>query len=234
MLSVSDGKEHSWQSERLWPDPIDGPWSLRLTFDILKDRLEVIGVELWAVDPRTVPVSKELPTERDEPQQWERFEYPPLSEVNKPKGAAGITTEGLRVPLRGLLDEWKAAEFAAFDYFERLDYEQLARDGVVVPAGMLLQLLRKREAFANAARRPGRPKEHGRAHYADVARVYKKALKSGKPTAAVSEKFGVSKGAAAKWVAIARNEYKLLPPTSRGKASEPQKRSPRPKKGDAS
>ena len=85
-----------------------------------------------------------------------------------------------------------------------------------------------------ATRRPGRPKEHERTHYADVARVYKGALKGGKPTTAVREKFGVNIGTAAKWVAIARNEYKLLPPTTRGKASKPQKRSPRPKKGDAS
>jgi hypothetical protein len=71
-----------------------------------------------------------------------------------------------------------------------------------------------------------RPKRGGRdlgdAHYAEVARVYADAVRAGKaPTEAVKDRYVISKSAAAKQVARAR-ERGFLPPTSRGRIGKPK------------
>lgn len=81
------------------------------------------------------------------------------------------------------------------------------------------------EAVARAARkaippleaglgRPGRPRELGAEHFAEVALVYSEAWRAGSraPTKAVQQHFGTSRSTAAKWVARAR-AIGLLPPT---------------------
>jgi hypothetical protein len=62
------------------------------------------------------------------------------------------------------------------------------------------------------------PKGYGAEHFAEVAAVYREAIRdSDRPTQAVAERFVVSHSAAAKWVARCR-VMGLLPPTERGRA----------------
>jgi hypothetical protein len=61
--------------------------------------------------------------------------------------------------------------------------------------------------------RPGRPRQYGPDHFAEVAQVYSEADTAGlPPTRTVAERFNVSRSAAAKWVARARRAG-LLPKT---------------------
>lgn len=61
------------------------------------------------------------------------------------------------------------------------------------------------------------PKGYGAEHFAEVASIYRReAMVSNRPTAAVAERFVVSKSAAAKWVARART-MGLLPSARKGK-----------------
>lgn len=72
--------------------------------------------------------------------------------------------------------------------------------------------------LAAAGERLGRPRTYGKAHFQAVAGVYSKAWEAGlHPTKAVAERFQVSRSAAAKWVARAR-EMQLLGPTRQRRA----------------
>lgn len=76
----------------------------------------------------------------------------------------------------------------------------------------------RREAASWRSRRPGRPVELGREHYAEVARVYSAAHAAGTPPlVAVQDRWHTSRPTASRWVAAARAEG-LLPPTDRGRA----------------
>ena len=60
-------------------------------------------------------------------------------------------------------------------------------------------------------KRGGRPPLYDREHFVEVARVYREAKDRRRPTEAVAEHFGVSKSAAAKWIARASiAEFRLL------------------------
>ncbi len=65
--------------------------------------------------------------------------------------------------------------------------------------------------------RPG-PAHLGKDHFEKVALVYRDAHDRGAPTQAVAAHFDVSYSTSARWVSRARNEYRLLPKTRRGKA----------------
>jgi hypothetical protein len=74
--------------------------------------------------------------------------------------------------------------------------------------------------------RPGRPRQYGREHFEEVARIYSEAYAKGEPpTRTVAERFQVSRSAAAKWVARARDAG-LLPEAEgtrpRGRTAEAQ------------
>ena len=73
-----------------------------------------------------------------------------------------------------------------------------------------------------APKKAGRP-AHPLEHYEEVAAIYIKALREGKPpkpTDAVQAYFNVSKGTAAKWVYRCRRPpLNLLAPTVRGRAA---------------
>lgn len=192
---------------------------MRLVFAILNDKPAVVGVELWAVDEDELRIT----TVQDVRPDSVLADFLPSllgPDGPQPKGTTAITTEGLRLPLRSIFDAWLANEVAE----EARDLtSSRVRGREAVPAF-------QRMALEQAARRRfGRPKVHGQAHYREVARIYKKAIRSKRPTAAVAEKFNVSPGTAAKWVSIARNDLHLIPPTSKGKASGPTKRPARRK-----
>jgi hypothetical protein len=71
----------------------------------------------------------------------------------------------------------------------------------------------------------GRPPKYGPEHFVEVARVYREAYgERRRPTRAVAKHFKTTPAAAAKWVARCRS-LRLLPKTSRGKASvEPRRK----------
>jgi hypothetical protein len=78
----------------------------------------------------------------------------------------------------------------------------------------------------------GRPQTYGPDHWAEVARVYSDAWGAGlNPTKAVAHRWHLARSTAATWVARARNEYGLLPKTSRrvakGTGSSPRRRKKR-------
>lgn len=74
-----------WTSEQLWPDGNTGPLVLRLTFALVDERPQVVGVELWAAPPTTDPL------------------------LLQPKARGAVHSEDLRaIPLRRLLADWQA------------------------------------------------------------------------------------------------------------------------------
>jgi len=181
--------------ERKYPDSSSGPWALRVVVESVAGRPAVVGVELWAADRR-----------RDRTPGFDKeFTFP--SNALDPNGpVVPISAEGIRLPLGRLLNEWKAKNAADLKHkaeafgpevaeFYRTLYSVL--DGPV-----------------------GRRPVYDRNFFQEVARVYKMAVTMGdNPTEAVMKWKTVSKSTAAKWVARARNEFGLLPPTTRGKAT---------------
>lgn len=109
------------------------------------------------------------------------------------------------------------AEAAKNDEDRKHCEDMAARYRALVPKGRR----RKVEPVADkpAKRRPGRPATYGPDHFQLVAVIWREAhSRRDNPTKAVADAFHVSRYTAGKWVARARNEYHLLPPTTRGRA----------------
>ncbi len=179
-----------WVNEMRWPDKADGPFALRLTFGLIDERPEVVGVELWAVEP----------PETVDP----LYARPGFSPTEAP-----IRSADLRLPLRHLLEEWKARRLVTADLAARAAAMSGRPDWW--PA---FQAEAIRTGHLVGAKRKGRADAHGPEHWEAVADVY---LRSG--TSGVARTFLVSKGTAGKWVWIARHEKQLLDPTEPGKMS---------------
>lgn len=75
------------QYERLYPDRDTGPYLLRLTFAVIDERPEVVGIEMWGQEPPTA----------DRHTQWEA--------VAAPDGPLRITSTAIRLPLDRLAAE---------------------------------------------------------------------------------------------------------------------------------
>lgn len=92
-----------------------------------------------------------------------------------------------------------------------------------IPIGRLLRDARldfvKKHSLPEAAWVSDKKPRLGLEHYEEVAEVYRAAYGTGSPTRAVREHFDVDQSTAAKYVARARNDYGLLPPAQKGKAS---------------
>lgn len=168
-----------------------GPHVLRLTVGLVDDRAEVVGFELWAVDPVRVR------------EQWgTRLPLVP--------DGAPIQATDLRVPIRKLLAQKRAGQReTARVLVTHPNASQAMKD----EAAHLLEVLPD-ENDAGRGRR-----SYGRSFYASVAEVYLAAQREGRPpTSAVAEHGKVNKSTAGKWVSRAR-EFGFLAPTSRGKTS---------------
>jgi hypothetical protein len=125
-----------------------------------------------------------------------------------------LTSEEIRFPLQALID---AALLAAVDRLEL--YEGLAIQPGVEPREREAIEIRARDLSAARTperKKPGRPPKYGREHFEQVAGIYNETVRAGRrdPTSTVGQRFSVSKGAAAKWVARARamNGIEVLPP----------------------
>ncbi len=184
--------------EERWPDPNEGPWTLRLTFGIVRDRPAIVAVEVYAADPEAIRAAM--------PKRWPGLALPPL-------GEAPITSTGIRIPLAEKLAEYVTT---------REVRDRLISKAPTLPKPIREQAakrLRTLERSKPEPRGPGRPPQYGDEHFEKVAAIYTAALRLGDPpTLAVAEDFVVSKSTAAKWIARAR-EKGLLPETAQGKAA---------------
>ncbi|HVB13543.1 MAG TPA: hypothetical protein VNH38_02155 [Candidatus Dormibacteraeota bacterium] len=226
---------------RRWPDPESGPFDLWTTFAIIDGRPEVVGVELWAVDPSALPRGVTHLTPKEAEGHWPREPDPSWD-----SRVGAIRSKDLRVPLGQIVS----------DYMGR---ERRRAKGIVlgIPA-KIRQMLDRTETTAGRTwmetpngralaqhflevtedapkRKPGRPAWPA-SHYAEVAGTYIAALSYGvNPTAAVMGRFHVSKSTAAKWIYRCRRPpLNLLAPTVRGRAAgatqEPDDELPKPRR----
>lgn len=178
------------QSERYWPDEKAGPYLLRLSYAVIKNRLEVVGVEMWAQQPPT-----------DE--KWRKWLNDAPTDTPNP-----INSVALRMPLDRLASE-ALARLKSAGSIVRSKPEQFSEETVAS--------IEKMEALPDQQR--GRPAVYGPEHWAKVATVYVEAAAAReKPTLAVQNAFGVSKTTAAKWVARARQD-EWLAPAEKGRVS---------------
>jgi hypothetical protein len=183
-------------AERRWPDPLNGPWTIRLHFKKIAGREECVGFEIWGGSPDDArPSIVDLPSV-------------PLRAIDV-----------RRPPFAELVD---AARRSAVEHARRLlaseDPSSLQNelDEVSPLSPEVRDYLQQRVASFADGSTTGRPRLYGPEHFNEVAAVYRLAwAETGKPLVAIAEQWSVSKSAAAKWVARCR-EMKLLPETERG------------------
>lgn len=117
-----------------------------------------------------------------------------------------ITTAVLRqIPLSTLIEKAVMEMVGTFETVAELEWPTSPTAKKRLPVA---------QRAAHKPLRPGRPTLYDRSHYKRVAGIYNAAVRAGSraPTKAVAESERVSKSAAAKWVARAR-EMGLIPAT---------------------
>jgi len=191
--------------ERRWPDAVTGPFSLRVWIGYPRGAPEIVGVEMWGVEP--VPLAWHS-DEEPSPREAREDVLPALPALaDTPVKAADI-----RVHLGGLLEAWIAlhGNLAAgqADTPQRRAFRQ----------GLRAQPKRRQPDLRDL--RPSDPE-----FLQEVALVYRSAVEAGdrRPNKAVEEWAAtVGKHASAptvrSWVHMARRA-ELLPPTTQGKIS---------------
>jgi hypothetical protein len=241
-----------------------GPWRVRLTYGLVDDRPQVIGVEMWGADPQLVAderagrdaildTAERLTADRDagtlSGDEWRDALWrlmkaalcgPWLSNGTDENGepivpamTAPITAVSIRLPIGRLRDKWAASKAERAALYKRAvamrrtdprwpDYGPEAREHVSQLERVAAHFAAEAEAIRpKDGRRRGRP-ALGRAHFAEVARIYSEALDGGdrSPRMRVVEQMGVSKSTAAKWIARCRTlKPPLLPRTTPGRAA---------------
>jgi hypothetical protein len=208
-----------------WPDPESGPFDLWTTYAIIDGRPEVVGVELWAVDPAALSsrVTKLAPKEAK--RHW------PQTGLAWGSREGAIRTKDLRVPLgrivsdymghqRGLAKAWLMPGLMAKSRQLLGGTAASRRAWSETPKGQAAAQHFLQATEAAPKRKAGRPAWPA-SHYEAVAATYVEALGTGiNPTTAVMDRFVVSKSTAAKWVYRCRRPpLNLLDPTVRGRAA---------------
>jgi hypothetical protein len=201
---VADGDQLGF-SEMLWPDAKRGPWYVRANWVEIDGRPECAGLNIWKgarQDPRNIVGYLELP--RTTP---------------APIGAAELRTLPIGTIINTLRQQ--AAQLDA------IHQKQTADAFVANPKWARAAPDTKKALLAPVSTewdkpRRGRPRDYGDEHFAEVARVYVDAWQGSaaqSPTQAVADHFGagVTRSAAAKWVARAR-AMGMLGPALRGRA----------------
>ena len=173
-----------------------GPWWVYLRFGEVAGRIECIGVEVMG-----------NPDGKDQA---------PLTALAVRRLPVGRLVDRARREYRERLQAASGLDPSPGDW--NPDTPQEERQPILdqLRAGIRARLPLVEREFASE--RKGRPSLYGPEHFARVVEVYLKTLSAGgNPTAEVARRFGVTRSAAAKWVARAR-EMGLLPPTTRGRA----------------
>jgi hypothetical protein len=179
-----DGRLHAWSHEFTDHRKLEGVVGFVLAVD---RQLPRIVLRFAEVDGRMICANIEIGVDLDNPDELD---------------PEPITTELLRrIPLAYLINQ--TLQKAVRSYEAASNWESF---GPVARAR-----LPAAKAAIEKPKRPGRPPEYGDDHYAEVAAVYRAHSGGHSPTKAVMEHFGVSKSAAAKWVAEARKRSLLEP-----------------------
>lgn len=179
-----------------WPDEVRGPWGVRANWVMVNGRPECVGLVIWhGADQGT-----------NSPMEYQ----PHAQDALKPITATGIA----ELPIATIIDRLRRA---ARDHWRENQADLRRLFPHWEPDDPRLEPV---EDFEEAEARPGAPRRYDRAHYLEVAQTYLKAWQEeGNPTQAVADHFGVSRSAAAKWVAKARSaELQLLSPAAHGKS----------------
>ena len=224
-----------------WPDPVDGPFDVWTTVAIIDGRPEVVGVEMWAVDPAALPKRVTHLAKAEAERHWPRYPEPSWDSREGP-----IRSKDLRLPLGRIVADYMARQRGIAKAWTTPGRMAKARQTLEGSATVTDEPGFWETPKAQAAARhivdltdEARPKKAGRpslpaAHYVEVAKVYTEALRNGaNPRAAVKEHFHVSKSSAAKWVYRCRlAPLNLLAKTSPGRAAgafDPDNATPKPK-----
>jgi hypothetical protein len=189
----------------------EGDYSVRLTMARIDGRPEVVGVEMWGIDPN----SPEIPPswrQRDTPGFWPEDAEP-----------TAITSTELRLPLGRMFEDWRKETIStATHIIEQGDHEP---DTDIQPWSKWRPEAEAVLETTTAKTRAGRPKKWGDDHYREVAAVYTKAIRNGEASAkTVARRWDLplpeGTRTAVKWISRAR-QLGHLPPTRRGRASVP-------------
>lgn len=202
----------------------------RVTYGLVNGRPEVIGVEVWSVDPATLPKRATGMTKKEVEHHWHSPVWMPTGE---PDGA--IRSKDLRLPLGRMVSEYVARVRRTATMLTSEEFLANPRPD----PGFKHPRIQARQRVLLELLDEGAPKKAGRpalpvSHYVEVAEVYTEALRNGaNPRAAVKEHFHVSKSSAAKWVHRCRlAPLNLLAKTSSGRAAgafDPDNATPKPK-----
>jgi hypothetical protein len=197
--------EEPLPSELLWPDEKRGPW--RVTIWWRTQHAEAVPVG-FAMRPWVEDAFAHFEWRGVLPFGAADVEFPTIDSQLMKGLPVGRLVEASRRQLLAELE--RAEEDPPADLPE--GFRNVLRD-------IRRDLLASTESDRRALQQPRRGRDLGEDHYREVAQVYAQAAHEGRPpTAAVAEHFSVSKSAAAKKVARARDPRRgYLPPTTRGR-----------------
>jgi hypothetical protein len=149
-----------------YPDDQAGPYSLRIWTGYLAGSLDIVGIELWGVQPRNLP--------------W-RFEGDPDPREGMPD--TRITAESVRLKIGELRDTWISLQ-GVVARMQEFDPER--------PNDMSPE---KRSYLKDLrAPRPSGRRRRDPEHYRQVADVYMAAARAGSPPNKAVEKWAAKNG----------------------------------------
>jgi hypothetical protein len=225
-----------------WPNKEKGPFEIWTTVALIDGRPEVVGVEMWAIDPAALDEQVTHLTPAQANDHWPRS-----GDTAWENREGFIQTKDLRLPLGKIVAKdmerqrrlaWtevtpgfreKIAEDAKRFQLVSPNYELRPSSPERRTAANRVLELTKDQPPAKSGRKP-LPREH----YVEVAKIYTEALRDGAhPTKAVMDKLFATKEQASKWVYRCRRPpLNLLAPTRRGMAAstvEPEIAAPKRK-----
>ncbi len=204
-----------------WPDEDEGPFHLWTTIAMIDGRPEVVGVEMFSVDPVSIP---ELYSNLSENESRAHFRqvrrstdtFDEHEERDEMREGRAIGTQNIRLPLGKIVRMHMAPERERAESYLKGEWttDGALAESVQSAAETIVG------APATPAKKAGR-KPKPREDFEDVVRIYKEALSIGaNPIEAIMTAKNVSKSCAAKWVwKCRRPPLELLPRTKRGVAA---------------
>jgi hypothetical protein len=212
-----------------WPDPKSGPFDLWTTFAIVNGRAEVVGVELWAIDPASLDRQVTHLTKAQALKHWPRVDDP---KWDSREGV--IQSSDLRsIPLASIVTNYmtrqrRLAWSEVTPGHRKKVAEDARRFGLVSPDYKLRPTSPKRQKAARrilnldespTPKKPGRPpRDIG--DCLKIAELYVDAIRNGlDPLQVIVNVIGgeMSKSNAGKIVSECRHKQGLLTKTRKGK-----------------
>lgn len=208
--------EAPWAHSHLWPDETNGPWLITIWWRPQHGAAVPVGFQMTSWTPGTPTASIGLPKQAFDglPGPTDEVEFPQIDAKLLRSVPLGSILQANRESLLEAVDNrWGPETRASMSTIHGVPQEQLEK--------WMAGFADQQELWSPEAQdRPRGSRDLGDSHYRDVAATYREAVKAGAaPTAAVAERFTLSKSAAAKQVARAR-ERGFLPKTSRGRVGK--------------